>query len=195
MQSATVLRVNLSTGEIRKEAVPEQLIKNFVGGRGVGSKLLTDNMDPKVDALDPRNPLIFATGPVTGTYAPTGGRYMVITKSPLTGAIACSNSGGYWGPALRYAGYEYLLFEGKAKEPSYLYIHDDKVEIRSAKHLWGKIVDDTENMIREETHPEVRVALIGQGGENLARTACVMNDKGRAAGRSGVGAVMGSKNL
>jgi len=195
MQGATVLRVNLSTGQIRKEAVPEQMIKNFIGGRGVGSKLLMDNMDPKIDALDPRNPLIFATGPVTGTYAPTGGRYMVITKSPLTGAIACSNSGGYWGPALRYAGYEYLLLEGKAKEPSYLYIHDDKVEIRSAKHLWGKIVDDTENMIREETHPEVRVASIGQGGENLARTACVMNDKGRAAGRSGVGAVMGSKNL
>jgi len=195
MQGATVLRVNLSTGQIRKEAVPEQMIKSFIGGRGVGSKLLMDNMDPKIDALDPRNPLIFATGPVTGTYAPTGGRYMVITKSPLTGAIACSNSGGYWGPALRYAGYEYLLLEGKAKEPSYLYIHDDKVEIRSAKHLWGKIVDDTENMIREETHPEVRVASIGQGGENLARTACVMNDKGRAAGRSGVGAVMGSKNL
>ena len=195
MQGATVLRVNLSTGQTRTEAVPEQMIKDFIGGRGVGSKLLMDNMDPKIDALDPRNPLIFATGPVTGTYAPTGGRYMVITKSPLTGAIACSNSGGYWGPALRYAGYEYLLIEGKAKEPVYLYIHDDKVEIRSAKHLWGKIVDDTENMIREETHPEVRVASIGQGGENLARTACVMNDKGRAAGRSGVGAVMGSKNL
>jgi len=160
--------VNLSTGEIRKEAVPEQTIKDFIGGRGVGSKLLIDGMDPKIDAFDPRNPLIFATGPVTGTYAPTGGRYMVITKSPLTGAIACSNSGGYWGPALRYAGYEYLFIEGKAKEPVYLYIHDDKVEVRSAKHLWGKIVDDTENMIREETHPEVRVASIGQGGENLA---------------------------
>ncbi len=195
MQGATLLRVNLSTGEIRKEAVPEQTIKDFIGGRGVGSKLLLDSMDPKVDALDPRNPLIFATGPVTGTYAPTGGRYMVITKSPLTGAIACSNSGGYWGPALRYAGYEYLMVEGKAKEPVYLNIQDDKVEIRSAKHLWGKIVDDTENIIREETHPETRVASIGQGGENLARTACVMNDKGRAAGRSGVGAVMGSKNL
>jgi aldehyde:ferredoxin oxidoreductase len=195
MQRATLLRVNLSTGNTRTETVPEQIIKDFVGGRGVGSKLLAEGMDPKIDALDPRNPLIFATGPVTGTYAPTGGRYMVITKSPLTGAIACSNSGGYWGPALRYAGYEYLVLEGKAKEPVYLYIHDDKVEVRSAKHLWGKIVDDTENMIREETHPEVRVASIGPGGENLARTACVMNDKGRAAGRSGVGAVMGSKNL
>ncbi len=195
MLQATVLRVNLSTGHIRKEAVPEQIIRNFVGGRGVGTKLVMDNMDPKIDAFDPRNPLVFATGPVTGTYGPTGGRYMVITKSPLTDGIACSNSGGYWGPALRYAGYEYLMVEGAAKEPVYLYIHNDKVEIRSAKHLWGKIVDDTENIIRDETHPEARVALIGPGGENRARTACVMNDKGRAAGRSGVGAVMGAKNL
>jgi len=195
MLGATVLRVNLSTGQIRKEAVPEQIIRNFVGGRGVGTKLVMDNIDPKIDAFDPRNPLIFATGPVTGTYGPTGGRYMVITKSPLTDGIACSNSGGYWGPALRYAGYDYLMVEGAAKEPVYLYIHNDKIEIRSAKHLWGKIVDDTENMIREETHPEARVALIGPGGENRARTACVMNDKGRAAGRSGVGAVMGAKNL
>src|SRR5262245_10837932 len=195
MQGATLLRVNLSTGQIRKEAVPEATIKNFIGGRGVGSKLLMDNMNPKIDALDPRNPLIFATGPVTGTYAPTGGRYMVVTKSPLTGAIASSSSGGYWGPALRFSGYEYLMIEGVAKEPVYLYIHDDRVEIRSAKHLWGKIVDDTENLIREETHPEARVASIGPAGENRARTACVMNDKGRAAGRSGVGAVMGSKNL
>ncbi|MGH7962671.1 MAG: aldehyde ferredoxin oxidoreductase family protein [Candidatus Binatia bacterium] len=195
MSGATVLRVNLSTGQIRKEAVSEETIRNFIGGRGVGSKLLMDNMDPKVDAFDPSNPLIFATGPVTGTYAPTAGRYMVITKSPLTGGIACSNSGGYWGPALRFAGYDYLMIEGAAKEPVYLYINNDQVEVRSAKHLWGKIVDDTENLIRDETHPEVRVASIGPGGENRARTACVMNDKGRAAGRSGVGAVMGAKNL
>ncbi len=195
MQGATLLRVNLSTGQIRKEAVPEAIQRNYIGGRGVGSKLLMDNMDPKIDAFDSRNPLIFATGPVTGTYAPTGGRYMVVTKSPLTGAIASSNSGGYWGPALRFAGYDYLMIEGAAKEPVYLYIHNDQIEVRSAKHLWGKIVDDTENMIRDETHPEVRVASIGPGGENRARTACVMNDKGRAAGRSGVGAVMGSKNL
>src|SRR5262249_30274224 len=195
MQGATVLRVNLSTGQIRKEAVPEQMIESFIGGRGVGSKLLMDNMDPKVDALDPRNPLIFATGPVTGTYAPTGGRYMVITKSPLTGAIACSNSGGFWGPALRFAGYEYLMVEGRAKEPVYLFILDDHIEIRPARHLWGKIVDDAENIIREETHPDVKIASIGPAGEQRSRIACVMNDKGRAAGRSGVGGVMGSKNL
>ncbi len=195
MPSATLLRVDLSTREVKKEVIPEQILRDYIGGRGVGTKLLMDNMDPRVDALAPANPLIFATGPVTGTYAPTGGRYMVVTKSPLTGGVASSNSGGYWGPALRYAGYEYVMIEGAAKEPVYLYINDDTVEVRDARHLWGKIVDDTENMVREATHPEARVACIGPGGENLARTACVMNDKGRAAGRSGVGAVMGSKKL
>ena len=195
MPSATLLRVDLSTREVKKETIPEQILRDYIGGRGVGTKLLMDNMDPRVDALDPANPLIFATGPVTGTYAPTGGRYMVVTKSPLTGGVASSNSGGYWGPALRYAGYEYLMIEGASKDPVYLYVNDDTVEVRDARHLWGKIVDDTENMVREATHPEARVACIGPGGENLARTACIMNDKGRAAGRSGVGAVMGSKKL
>lgn len=195
MPRATLLRVNLSTKKVKKEAVPEQILRDYVGGRGVATKLLMDNMDPGADALSPANPLILATGPTTGTYAPTAGRYMVVTKSPLTGAVASSNSGGYWGPALRYAGYDYLMFEGASKEPVYLYVNDDTVEVRDAKHLWGKIVDDTENMVREATHPEARVACIGPGGENLARTACVMNDKGRAAGRSGVGAVMGAKKL
>src|SRR5438128_10068437 len=156
MQGATLLRVNLSTGQIRKEAVPEAIQRNSIGGRGVGSKLLMDNMDPKIDAFDPRNPLIFATGPVTGTYAPTGGRYMVVTKSPLTGAIASSNSGGYWGPALRFAGYDYLMIQGAAKEPVYRYLHNDQIEVRSAKHLGRKIVDDTATMIRDESHPEAR---------------------------------------
>ncbi len=192
---ATSLRVNLSTGKVSKEPIADALTRQFVGGRGVATKLLLDNMDPRTDAFDPANPLIFATGPLTGTFAPTGGRYMVVTKSPLTGAVACSNSGGYWGPALRYAGYDYLMVEGAAREPVYLWIHDDKVEIRSATHLWGKLVAQTEDIIREETHPDARVAGIGPAGENRARVACVMNDKGRAAGRSGVGAVMGAKNL
>ena len=192
---AIVLRVNLSTGSVRTEAVPADVVERYVGGRGVGTKLLLDHGDPTVDAYDPRNPLIFATGPVTGTFAPTGGRYMVVTKSPLTGAVACSNSGGYWGPALRYAGYDYLMIEGAAKEPVYLYIQDDRVEIRPAKHVWGKMVAETEDIIRGETHPDAKVAGIGPAGEHRSRTACVMNDRGRAAGRSGVGGVMGAKNL
>ncbi len=193
--TGTLLRVNLSTGKISKEPIAEGLWRQFIGGRGLGTKLLMDNMDPRTDALSPNNPLIFACGPLTGTFAPTGGRYMVITKSPLTDGVACSNSGGYWGPALRYSGYDFLMVEDAAKEPVYLWIHDDTVEIRSAKHVWGKLVADTEDILRQDTHPDARVALIGPAGENLSRVACVMNDKGRAAGRSGVGAVMGSKNL
>ncbi|HYR96574.1 MAG TPA: aldehyde ferredoxin oxidoreductase family protein [Candidatus Binatus sp.] len=192
---AIVLRVNLSTGSVRTEAVPADVVERYVGGRGVGTKLLLDHGDPTVDAYDPRNPLIFATGPVTGTFAPTGGRYMVVTKSPLTGAVACSNSGGYWGPALRYAGYDYLMIEGAAKEPVYLCVLDDRVEIRPAKHVWGKMVAETEDIIRGETHPDAKIAGIGPAGEHRSRTACVMNDRGRAAGRSGVGGVMGAKNL
>ncbi len=193
--TGTLLRVNLSTGKISKEPIAENLWRQFIGGRGLATKLLIDNMDPRADALGPGNPLIFACGPLTGTFAPTGGRYMVVTKSPLTGAVACSNSGGYWGPALRYSGYDLLLVEGAAKEPVYLWIHDDTVQIRNAKHVWGKLVAETEDVLREETHPDARVALIGPGGEKLSRVACVMNDKGRAAGRSGVGAVMGAKKL
>lgn len=193
---STLLRVNLASGKIAKQRVDRRLEELFIGGRGIGSKLLADTIgDPAIDAYDPRNPLIFSTGPLTGTYAPTGGRYMVITKSPLTGAIACSNSGGYWGPALRFAGYEHLMIEGRASEPVYLLVIDDRVEIRPAKHLWGKQVHEVENRIREETHPDVKVASIGPAGERMARIACVMNDKGRAAGRSGVGGVMGAKNL
>jgi aldehyde:ferredoxin oxidoreductase len=192
---AIVLRVDLSTGDVRKDRLGAELVERYVGGRGVGTKLLLDGADPRWDAYDPRTPLIFATGPVTGTFAPTGGRYMVVTKSPLTGGVACSNSGGYWGPALRFAGYEYLVIEGAAKEPVYLYVHDDRVEIRPAKHVWGKLFAETEDVIRNETHPDVKVAGIGPAGEHRARTACVMNDRGRAAGRSGVGGVMGAKNL
>jgi aldehyde:ferredoxin oxidoreductase len=194
--ATTLLRVNLSTGKVTKQPIARRVQELFFGGRGLGSKLLYDALPNRaIDAFDEANPLIFATGPLTGTYAPTGGRYMVITKSPLTGAIACSNSGGFWGPALRFAGYDYLMVEGRAKEPVYIYIFDDRVEIRPAKHLWGKIVDDVENMIRAETHPDVKIASIGPGGEQMSRIACVMNDKGRAAGRSGVGGVMGAKNL
>lgn len=192
---AMLLRVNLSNGKITKEPIAEALVRQFIGGRGLATKLLTDSMDARTDAFDAANPLIFATGPLTGTFAPTGGRYMVVTKSPLTGTVACSNSGGYWGPALRYAGYDYLMVEGAAREPVYLWIHDDIVQIRSARHLWGRLVCDTEDRLRQETHPEARVACIGPAGESRARVACVMNDKGRAAGRSGVGAVMGAKDL
>ena len=190
-----VLRVNLTKGTITKEALDPKLARAYIGGRGLGTKILYDEVDPKVDPLSPHNKLIMATGPLTGTNAPTGGRYMVITKSPLTGAIACSNSGGYIGAELKFCGHDLLILEGRAKAPSYLWLNNGKIEIRSAEKIWGKTTHETEDRLRAETHEEAKVSSIGPAGEKQALTACVMNDKHRAAGRSGVGAVMGSKNV
>ncbi|MCX7708349.1 MAG: aldehyde ferredoxin oxidoreductase family protein [Clostridia bacterium] len=190
-----ILRVDLSSKTVKTEDLDLKLAQKFIGGRGLGTKMLMDEVDPGVDALSPDNKLIFMTGPLTGTNTPTGGRYMVITKSPLTGTVACSNSGGYWGPELKFAGYDGIIIEGKAAAPVYINIVDDKVEIRDASHLWGKVVSETTTVLENEHGEKVKVATIGPAGENLSRIAAVMNDRGRAAGRSGVGAVMGSKNL
>ncbi len=192
-----ILMVNLSTGEIKKENLPEaKILRDFIGGRGLGSYYLMKLMDPKVDAFSPENVLIFATGPLTGTPAPAGGRYMVLCKSPLTGLIACSNSGGNFGAELKAAGYDMIVITGKAEKPVYLAIRDGEAEIRSAEHLWGLNTHETTDRLREEFGDErAKVACIGPAGEKLSRIACVINDKHRAAGRSGVGAVMGSKNL
>jgi len=191
-----LLRVNLSTGEVKKEDIPEELLKKFIGGRGLASKYLFNEVDPNVDPFSPENKLIFATGPLTGTAAPTGGRYMVITKGPLTGTIACSNSGGFWGPELKKAGYDMIIVEGRAEKPVYLFIKDDEVEIKDASHLWGLTTHETTDKVLEEVGEKTaRVACIGPAGEKLVKFACVINDKHRAAGRTGVGAVMGSKNL
>ena len=153
-------------------------------------------MDPSADPLGPDNVLIFATGPLGGTMASTSGRYGVITKGPLTGAIACSNSGGKFGAELKYAGYDLLIIKGRSEKPVYLNIRDDKVELLPADEIWGQSVWFADEWIRKtQQDPQVKIAAIGKSGENLARFACVVNDLHRAAGRSGVGAVMGSKNL
>jgi aldehyde:ferredoxin oxidoreductase len=191
----TILRVNLTNRTVSKEPLEPGLAKQYIGARGLGTKIMHDEVDPRVDPLGPENKLIFAPGPLTGTFAPSGGRYNVITKGPLTGTIAASNSGGAFGPELKYAGYDMLILEGKASNPVYLYIRDDKVEIRDAGKLWGKEVPDTTDLIRAETDEDAKVACIGPAGERLVLFACVMNEMHRAAGRSGVGAVMGSKNL
>lgn len=190
-----LLRVNLTERKTTVESLDLNEAKKFIGGRGLGTKILIDEIDPNVDALSPDNKLLFMTGPLTGTPTPTGGRYMVITKSPLTGTVASSNSGGYWGAELKFAGYDGIIIEGKATSPVYLNIVDDKVEIKDANHLWGKVVSETTTILEREHGEKVRVATIGPAGENLSKIAAVMNDRGRAAGRSGVGAVMGSKNL
>lgn len=191
-----LLRVNLTDGTSKVEDIPEAWLKEYVGGRGLADRYLIEEMDPRVDPYSPDNKLIFATGPLTGTPVPCGARYMVVTKGALTNAITTSNSGGHWGPELRFAGYDLLILEGKAPKPVYLFIYDDIVEVRDAKNFWGKTVGLTEDGLRDELGiPGLRVACIGPAGEKLVRFACIMNDKHRAAGRSGVGAVMGSKNL
>lgn len=191
-----LLRVDLTQGTSSVEDIPRPWLTDYVGGRGLGDRYLYEELDPNVDPLSPENKLIFATGPLTGTPVPCGARYMVITKGALTGAITTSNSGGHWGPELKFAGYDLLILEGRAPTPSYLFIYDDHVEVRDAAAYWGRGVFDTEDGLRSELGiPSLRVASIGPAGENLVRFACIMNDKHRAAGRSGVGTVMGSKNL
>lgn len=190
-----LLRINLTTRKVTAEDIPAQVCKDYIGGRGVAIRYLYDEVDPLVDPLSPHNKLIFATGPLTATTAPTGNRYMVVTKSPLTGALAHSNSGGDFPTWMKRTGYDLFIFEGKASEPVYLWVNEEQAEVRSAAHLWGKDVHETTDILLAETSPNAKVACIGPAGENLALMAAIMNDKHRAAARSGVGAVMGSKNL
>lgn len=191
-----VLRVDLTAGTCKTEDLKMDWAKTYLGQRGLATKYFVEECDAKVDALSPENKMLFATGPLTGTMASTGGRYSVITKSPLTGTIACSNSGGYFGNEMKQAGYDMLIVEGKSPKPVYLYIENDKVQIKDASHLWGKTVWDTEPAIKTaHQDPQIRVACIGRAGENGVLYAAIVNDLHRAAGRSGVGTVMGSKNL
>ena len=192
-----VLKVDLSDRSHEVQELNLQWARDFIGGRGLGSRYLYELLkDPTIDPLSPDNVLIFATGPLTGTNASCGARYMVVTKGALTNCITTSNSGGHFGPELKFAGYDLLIVTGRAASPVYLWLCDGEVELRDASAVWGRGVWDTDDMLREEVGvPDARMASIGQAGENLVRFAAVMNDKHRAAGRSGVGAVMGSKNL
>ena len=191
-----ILRVNLTNGSVTEEPLRMDWAQQYLGQRGLASKYLVEEIDPKTDPLGPDNKLIFATGPLTGTCASTGGRYSVITKGALTGAIACSNSGGYWGAELKFAGWDMVIFEGRAPNPVYLLIQDNNAEIRDASEIWGKSVWEADEWIKS-THqdPMMHIAAIGVAGENQVLYSCIVNDLHRAAGRSGVGAVMGSKNL
>jgi aldehyde:ferredoxin oxidoreductase len=190
-----LIRINLTNGSISKEALNIDDAKMYLGARGLGTKIMMDEVDPKVDALSQENKLIFMAGPLTGTLASSSGRYEVVAKAPLTGTIGASNSGGHFGPELKFAGYDGIIFEGKSEKPVYIYINDDKIEIRSAEHVWGKTVFETTDQLIEETDRNAKVACIGPAGEKLVLYATIMNEKNRAAGRSGLGAVMGSKNL
>ena len=191
-----ILRVDLTAGTVKSEPLNMDRARAYIGSRGLATKYLVEEVDPKVDPLSQANKIIWATGPLTGTMASTGGRYTVVTKGPLTGAIACSNSGGYWGAELKMAGWDMIIFEGKSPKPVYLMINDDSAELRDAAHLWGQSVWHTEETLKKQHQdPLIRVSSIGLAGENQVLFASVVNDLHRAAGRSGVGAVMGSKNL
>lgn len=190
-----ILRINLKTGSIRTEPLNEKNASEYVGARGLGTKYYCDECDPKCDALGPDNKLIFMTGPLTGTMATSSGRYNAVAKSPLTGTIGAANSGGHFGPELKYAGYDGIIFEDVSDKPVYLYINDGTVELRDASHLWGKDVFETTDALYAECGESFRVACISAAGETGCLFAGIMNDKHRAAGRGGMGAVMGSKKL
>jgi len=191
-----VLRVNLTKGSVTTESLNMQWANDYLGQRGLATKYLVEETDPSVDALSPENKMIMTTGPLTGTMASTAGRYSVVTKSPLTGAIACSNSGGYFGNEMKNAGWDMVILEGKSPKPVYLYIENDKAELISAEDLWGKSAWETDELIHaKHQDPLVRVAVVGRAAEKGCLYSAIVNDLHRAAGRSGVGTVMASKNL
>jgi aldehyde:ferredoxin oxidoreductase len=190
-----VLRVNLAEGSILQEKIPEEKAQKFLGGRGLGTKYLFDELKPGIDPLGPENKLIFMTGLLTGTPSPSASRYSVVTKSPLTNIWAQSSSGGRWGVDLKHSGFDGIIFEGVSKRPMYLTIDDGRAELRDATDLWGENVSETTQLLKERLGHTFNVASIGTAGENLVKYAAVMNDLHRAAGRCGVGAVMGSKRL
>ncbi|MBI2863207.1 MAG: aldehyde ferredoxin oxidoreductase family protein [Chloroflexi bacterium] len=190
-----ILFANLSTGELRVEEPEESLYRDYLGGYGIGARLLYSRMRPGTDPLGPDNILGFAAGPLTGTPALFGNRYTVFAKSPLTGGWGDANSGGDFGPALKFAGFDAVLVSGASSRPVYLLIDSGKPSLKDAGHLWGKDSNETEDILREEVGKKIQVACIGPSGEKLSHISCVMNNKGRAAGRSGLGAVMGAKKL
>lgn len=190
-----ILRVDLTSSSSESQVLDERMARKYLGGRGLGTKILYDEQPAGIDAFSPENIIVFATGPLTGTKTPSSGRHFVISKSPATGGISFTSSGGTWGVELKKAGYDAIVVKGRAEKPAYLWIENGDIELRNAKDFWGKLVSETDNGIREETHTEAKVLCIGPAGENRSFIASVMNEKYRAAGRTGLGGVMGSKNL
>ncbi|MFC1905462.1 aldehyde ferredoxin oxidoreductase family protein [Chloroflexota bacterium] len=194
-----ILDINLSTGDIVQKDIEADFARNFIGGMGFSGKLLFQEVKPETDPLSDDNILIFANGPFTGTHVPCSGRTEITTKSPLTGSIGTGNTGGMWGAFLKHAGFDVLVIRGKAKNPVYLWIHDNNVKIKEAAHLWGKETAVIENILKEElggsSSKRLSVLSIGPAGENLVRYACPVNDYYHVAGRCGAGAVMGAKKL
>jgi len=190
-----LLFVNLSTGEIKTEPLDDSLCQNFIGGYGIGARVLYSRQKGGADALGPENTLGLITGPLTGTPAITGCRFTVVGKSPLTGGWGDANAGGFFGPTLKFTGYDGVFITGVSEKPVYLFIDNNKVELKDATHLWSKSTFETDDMLQVEHSKMARVVSIGPAGEKCSLVACLMNHRGDAAGRSGLGAVMGSKRL
>jgi len=190
-----ILFVNLSTGEMKEETPDEKLYRDFLGGYGLGAKILYDRQKGGVDPLGPDNILGLVTGPLTGTPAVTGVRYVAVAKSPITGGWGDANSGGYFGPYLKFAGYDAVFFEGISEKPVYLHIDNGKAELKDAGHLWGMDTYETEDALKAEYGKDTHVSCIGPAGEKCSLISCIITKRGAAAGRSGLGAVMGSKKL
>jgi len=191
-----VLRINLTCSRVSIEPLKVDYLRKFIGGSGIAAKILYDELYHGVDPLSLDNKLVFMTGPLTGTLAPGCGRFVVASKSPLTGIWGEAGSAGYWGPELKFAGYDGIILEGRAENPIYLWINNENIEIRDAEHLWGKDTIETESELKSELKdPKSKIITIGPSGERLARIACIVTDGGGVAGRCGLGAVMGSKKL
>jgi len=190
-----MLFVNLSNGELRDEPLTDDLCRDFIGGYGLGARYIFSRQRANIDPLGPENILGFTTGPLSGSPALWGSRYTVVGKSPLTNTWGDANSGGDFGPYLKFAGYDAVFVTGASDKPVYLAVVDGKAELKDAADLWGKDSNETEDILQTQYGKNSRVACIGQSGEKLSLISCVMNDNGRAAGRSGMGAVMGSKRL
>jgi aldehyde:ferredoxin oxidoreductase len=191
-----ILQINLSTRAINQINIPREWEVQFIGGASLGARILYKDLTRSLDPLSAEAPLLFITGPLTGTAGPAVGRFVVCAKSPATGLWGESNCGGFWGPELRMAGYDGLWIIGKSETPVYLIINDEEINIRSATHLWGMDTYSTQATIRNEVNlKNPRIAVIGPAGEARIPFALIMTDHGRVAGRTGMGAVMGSKNL
>ena len=190
-----ILRVDMTTRKITKQPLNHEICEQYIGGRGHDAKIIFDEVPPKADPLGPENVLCISTGPITGLLGPTSGRVNAAALSPLTGIYGNSNAGTHWGPELKYAGYDGIIIKGKSKKPFYLYIEDEKVELRDASHLWGKGIFDTVQQLKEECDEEICVAAIGPAAENGVLYGSIIFDYWDATGRTGMGTVMASKGL
>jgi aldehyde:ferredoxin oxidoreductase len=190
-----ILEVNLSTEKVKVKVIPKELIENYIGGKGVGARILFDQLKPKTDALGPDNLLIFGTGPLTGLNLSGGEKLGVIFKSPQTNIFGEAYCGGYFAPSLKKTGFDFIIIKGIAKKPVYLFVNDDTVEIKKADHVWTKDTFETEKILKEDHGKIVQVLSIGSAGENLVKYACITHAQGFLLGRAGGGTVMGSKKL